>query len=98
MGLVQGCGPEQPEGQRAWQNGAVALQAYGAGIWQASCSFIRSWRGEAFHDLSVWGAMFLALPGALPQSGMSPASRQGLWVTRSAALSPSPSWISCLLF
>jgi hypothetical protein len=53
MGLARGCGLAQPEGQRAWQNGAVALQTYVAGIRQASCSFIRLWRGEAFHNLSV---------------------------------------------
>jgi hypothetical protein len=45
-GLVWGCGLAQPEGRGAQQNG-------GAGIWQAGCSFIRLWHGEAFHDLSV---------------------------------------------
>jgi hypothetical protein len=53
MGLAQGCGLAQPKVRRAWQNGAVALQTYGAGIWQAGCSFIRLWCGEAFHNLSL---------------------------------------------
>jgi hypothetical protein len=67
VGLVQ------PKGQRARQNGEVTLQTYRVGIWQAGCSFIRSWCEEAFHDLSVFGSS-----GTFPQSGMSPASRQGL--------------------
>jgi hypothetical protein len=46
-------GPAQPEGQRARQSGAVALQTYGMGAWWAGCSFSRLWLGEAFHDLGV---------------------------------------------
>jgi hypothetical protein len=52
-GSGKSCGLAQPEGQRAWQKRAVALQTYRAGIWLASCSFIRSWCGEAFQDLSL---------------------------------------------
>jgi hypothetical protein len=36
VGLEQSCGLVQPEGRTAWQNGAVALQTYRAGIWQAA--------------------------------------------------------------
>jgi hypothetical protein len=36
VGLEQGCGLAQPKVQRARQNGAVALQTYEVGIWQAS--------------------------------------------------------------
>jgi hypothetical protein len=53
MDLVQGWDPVQPEERRTWQKGPEALQAYRAEIWQASCSFIISWCGEAFHDLKV---------------------------------------------
>jgi hypothetical protein len=81
VGLEQSCDLVQTQGQRAWQNGAAALQTYGAGIWQAGCSYIRSWCGEAIHDLSLYSVVFLAVPGALPQSGMSPASLQDLWVS-----------------
>jgi hypothetical protein len=44
VGPVHVCGLAQPEGWRAQQNGAVALQACEVGIWQARCSFIKSWR------------------------------------------------------
>jgi hypothetical protein len=53
VGLEQSCGLAQPQEQTALQNRAVALQTYGAGIWQGRCSYIRSWCGEAFHDLSL---------------------------------------------
>jgi hypothetical protein len=42
-----------------------------------SCSFSKSLRGEAFHELGVQGANVLALPGSLPQPSISPASQQG---------------------
>jgi hypothetical protein len=45
--------------------------------WWASYSFSSSWRGEAFLDLAVWRAKVSALPSALPQLSMSPASQQG---------------------
>jgi hypothetical protein len=44
------CGPK---GRDPRQSGAAALQAYGAGTWQAGSSFRRLWSGEAFHDLGV---------------------------------------------
>jgi hypothetical protein len=50
---VWSCGLAQPEGQRARQSGAAALQAYRVGTWQAGCSFIRLWCGEASHDLRI---------------------------------------------
>jgi uncharacterized membrane protein YidH (DUF202 family) len=62
------CGPAQPMELRAWQRGAVALQVYGVGTWQANCSFIRLWYGEVFHDLRVQSAVILVLSIALPQS------------------------------
>jgi hypothetical protein len=48
-----------------------------AGGWQPTCSFSVSLCGEAFHKLGVQGAEVSALPGALPQSSVSPASQQG---------------------
>jgi hypothetical protein len=33
--------PGAPQWVESWHNGAVTLQTYGAGIWQAGCSFIR---------------------------------------------------------
>jgi hypothetical protein len=67
----------------------------------AGCSFSKSWCGEAFHELGIQSADVSALPGALPQSSMSPASQQSPLFTepmRSAAVSQSPSWILHLLF
>jgi hypothetical protein len=61
------------------------------------CSFSKSWCGEAFHELWVQSANVSALPGALPQPSVSPASQQGPWfmeLTRSAAVS---SWILRML-
>jgi hypothetical protein len=58
-----------------------AERSSGSADLQAGCSFIRSWCGEAFPDLRVYRAVFLSVPGALPQSGVSPASPQGLWVS-----------------
>jgi hypothetical protein len=81
MDLVQDWGPAWTEGWRAWWRGAMALLAYGAWTCQASCSFIRLWHGEAFHDLMVYSAIFLALLGALSQPSGSPASQQSPWIT-----------------
>jgi hypothetical protein len=56
----------------------------------------KSWHGEAFHKLGVQSAEVLALPGALPQPIVFPASQQGPWFTDlvgSAAVSQLPSWI-----
>jgi hypothetical protein len=58
-----------------------AERSSGSADLQAGCSFIRSWCGEAFPDLRVYRAVFLSVPGALPQAGVSPASPQGLWVS-----------------
>jgi hypothetical protein len=38
-------------GTQLWPG--AALWTYRTGIWQAGCSFIRSWCGEAFHDLNL---------------------------------------------
>jgi hypothetical protein len=61
------------------------------------CSFSKSWRGEAFHELGVQSADVSALPGALLQPSVPPASRQSPWfteLTRSLAVSQSPPWIA----
>jgi hypothetical protein len=44
-------------------------------------SFSIWWRGEAFHELGVQSADISALPSALPQSSVSPASYQSPWIT-----------------
>jgi hypothetical protein len=70
-------------------------------VCSTSYSFSISWKGEAFHKLGVQRADVSALPGALPQPSMSPASQQIPWFTelrRSAAVSQLPSWISASLF
>jgi hypothetical protein len=59
-----------------WSSGLVGL--WGGGLaGNASCAFSKLWHGEAFHELGVQSAEFLALPCALPQPNMSPASQQG---------------------
>jgi hypothetical protein len=70
-------GPGGPEGGRAWRSRGVAMWAYGAGAWWASCSFSKLWHGEAFHELGVQSAEVLVLPGTLPQPSMSLAPQQG---------------------
>jgi hypothetical protein len=42
-----------------------------------ACSFSLSWYGEASHGIGAQGAEVSALPGAVPQPRMSPASEQG---------------------
>jgi hypothetical protein len=62
-------------------------------VCSAGYSFSISWCGEAFLEVGVQSADVLALPGALPQSSVSPASQQSPWVTevrRSVAVSWSP--------
>jgi hypothetical protein len=62
----------------------------------ASCSVSKLWHGEAFHELGVQCAEDSALPCALPQPSVSPASQQCLWLTeltQSVAVSQLPSWI-----
>jgi hypothetical protein len=44
---------------------------------QLPCSFSKSWCGKAFHELGSQGAEVSALPVALPQLNVSPASQQG---------------------
>jgi hypothetical protein len=52
--------------------------AGGSGVgWWPACSFSVSWYVEAFHRLGVQGAKVSALPGALPQPRVCPASHQG---------------------
>jgi hypothetical protein len=66
----------------------------------ASYSFSIWWCGEAVHELGVQSADVSALPCALPQPSVSPASQQSPWfreLRRSAAVSQSPSWISQLI-
>jgi hypothetical protein len=58
-------------------NGEVVPCAYGAGGWQASCFFSRSFCEEDFHKLGVQSAQVLALPGIFTQPSVSPASHQG---------------------
>jgi hypothetical protein len=60
----------------AWQASGPACSS-GMGGWQPACSFSVLWHREAFHRLRVQGAEFSALPGALPQPNISPASQQG---------------------
>jgi hypothetical protein len=69
--------------------------------WGLTCSACYSfsiwWGGEAFHELGVQSADVSALPGALLQSSMSPASCQSPWimeVRRSMVVFWSPSLIS----
>jgi hypothetical protein len=88
---MQSWGLVGPEGQGAGWSRAVAPRAYGVGTWWACCSFSRSWCGEAFHDLGVQSAEISALPGALPQPSVFPASQQGpnSWSSHSLQLCPS---------
>jgi hypothetical protein len=58
-----------------------------------SYSFSKLWCGEAFHELGAQSADVSALPGALPQSSVSPASQQSPWIRKSVAVSGSPSCI-----
>jgi hypothetical protein len=88
VGLEQSCGLGQPEGRRAGQKGSAALQTYPARIWQSGCSFIRSWCGEFG---SPW-----SFTSVRRVSSFSAGSLGQL--TRSAALCPSPSWISPIAF
>jgi hypothetical protein len=63
----------------------------------AGCSFSKSWHGEGFHELEVRSADVSALPSALPQPRVSPASQQSPWFMEfvwSRAMSLLPSWIS----
>jgi hypothetical protein len=59
------CGPRGPNPSDAWiwcRAGAWWVEQQlcrppKAGTWQASCSFIRSWCGEGFHNLRVHSAV-----------------------------------------
>jgi hypothetical protein len=62
----------------------------------ACYSFSIWWLGELFHEVGVQSADIPALPDALPQSCVSPASYQSPWITgvrRFLAVFWSPSWI-----
>jgi hypothetical protein len=85
-GMPEGCGLHRPIG---W--GLACSTCY---------SFSILWPGEAFHELGVQSADVSALPGALPQLIVSPASQKSPWimeVRRSVAVSWSPSCILMVL-
>jgi hypothetical protein len=65
-------------------------------VCSTSCSFGKSWREEASHELVVQSADVSGLPCALPQPNVSPVSQESPWfmeLTLSTAVSLSPSWI-----
>jgi hypothetical protein len=65
---------ETPQCVKQWLRGPM-----GWGLKCSTCySFSIWWGGEAFHELGVQSADVSALPGALPQSSMSPASAKSL--------------------
>jgi hypothetical protein len=81
------CGPVKPGpgGAEEWAGGSEIPQhaeqwlcgPMGQGlVCRTGCSFSLSWHGEAFHELGVQSAKVSALPGALPQPSLSPASQQ----------------------
>jgi hypothetical protein len=101
-GSLGECGPggaeERAQGSEIPQ--PVEQRQHGPMGWGLACSvcysFSKSWCGKAFHELGVQSADVSALPYALPQSRMFPASQQSPWImelTQSVAVSQSPSWI-----
>jgi hypothetical protein len=89
----QAQGSEIPWPAEQWLRGPI--------WWGLACSTSTGYSfsilclGKAFHELGVQSADVSALPGALPQPRVSPASQQSPWSTelrRSAAVSLS--WIS----
>jgi hypothetical protein len=101
-GSLGECGPGRAEEQAQrseilWPVEQRLRGPMGQGlVCSTGCSFSKSWHGEVFHELRVQSADVSALPCALPQPSVSPASQQSPWfteLTRSAAVSPSPSWI-----
>jgi hypothetical protein len=99
------CGPVECRTGRAeeWARGLeiplpVEQWLHGL-VCSASYSVHKSWCGEAFHELGVQSAEVLAIPGALPQPSVSPASQKSIWFTelmQSVAVSQSPSWIQSM--
>jgi hypothetical protein len=81
-----------------WKPGGPAGPRPGrpeGGPWP-TCSFCASWCAKAFHGLWVQGAEVSVLPGALPQSSLSPAPQQGPWLpelTQSMSVFQLPFWI-----
>jgi hypothetical protein len=77
-----------------WSSGSAA---YGVGLaCSISYSFSMWWHGEGPHALGFQSADVSGLPGAFPQSSVSPASYQSPWITevrRSMAVFQLPSWI-----
>jgi hypothetical protein len=98
VGLKSRTGESQiPQNAEQWLCGPVGWGL----VCSASYSFSISWSGEAFHELGVQSADVSAFPGALPQSSVSPASHQSLWIIEvrtSVAVFWSPSWISHVYF
>jgi hypothetical protein len=87
----QAQGSEIPRPAEQWLRGPMGWGLTGS----TGYSFSILWPGEAFHELGVQSVDVSALPGALPQPRVSPASQQSPWSTelrRSAAVSLS--WIS----
>jgi hypothetical protein len=78
--------------------------AYRVGLSMQCCySFSIWWCGEAFHELGAQSAVVSALPGALPQSSVSPQllikvpgsqRSEGLWLCSVHHLGSSPPNIS----
>jgi hypothetical protein len=83
-----------------WTGGWTGGQVVAEWGWQPTCSFSVLWCGEDFHKLWVEGVKVSAVPGALPQPSVSPASQQVLWfpeLTQSASVSQSPFFQQFLL-
>jgi hypothetical protein len=89
--------------------GLVGLQHRGlvlwysavAWVWRPTCSFNVSWCGEVSHWLGVQSPEVSALPCALPQPSVSPASQESPWFTeftQSASMSQLPFWILLVPF
>jgi hypothetical protein len=68
-GGISPCAEQWLHGPMGWS--LASSVCYSFSIW---------WGGKASHELGVQSADVSALPGALPQSSMSPASYQSLWI------------------
>jgi hypothetical protein len=93
----KGAGLEDWRSHRVWSNEWVGLSM------QCCYSFSIWWCGEAFHELGAQSAVVSALPGALPQSSVSPQllikvpgsqRSEGLWLCSGHHLGSSPPNIS----
>jgi hypothetical protein len=81
-------GSSGPKGLGAQWSRAVALWAYEVGAWQASCSFSKSWHGEAFHELGPKFQLSLVL--YLSQAYLQHLSKvPDSWSSSSLRLYPS---------